>query len=87
MFVFVTFMMRPSGIRWRVPATAVLIDGQGTRVVTVAADGTLHFQPVVLGRDFGSTIDIQEGLKGDEAIVKQPAVSLQERQRVRPITN
>jgi RND family efflux transporter MFP subunit len=87
MFVYVAFMIAPSGTRWRVPATAVLIDTQGTRVGTVAADGRLHFQPVVLGRDFGDSIDIQAGLNGSEAIVKQPTVSLQEGQVVRPITS
>jgi RND family efflux transporter MFP subunit len=87
MFVYVGFTISPAGTRWRVPATAVVVDAQGARVVTVAADGKLHFQPVVLGRDFGDSIDIQEGLNGGEAIVKQPTVSLQEGQVVRPITS
>jgi RND family efflux transporter MFP subunit len=85
MFVYVAFSISPSGTRWRVPATAVVFDEQGTRLVTVGADGKLHFQPVVLGRDFGDAIDVQAGLHGGETIVKQPAVSLQEGQVVRPI--
>jgi RND family efflux transporter MFP subunit len=82
MFVYVAFALGPGGTRWRVPATAVVVDAQGTRVVTVAAGSKLHFQPVVLGRDFGNEIDIQSGLNGGEAIVKQPTVSLQEGQVV-----
>jgi multidrug efflux pump subunit AcrA (membrane-fusion protein) len=85
MFVYVAFVIRPPGTRWRVPATAVVIDDQGTRVVLVAGDGKLHFQPVALGRDFGDTIDVQAGLQGNEAIVKQPTISLEEGQLVRPI--
>ena len=85
MFVYVGFSISPTGTRWRVPATAVVFDAQGTRVVTVGADGKLHFQPVVLGRDFGAAIDVQAGLHGNETIVKQPSVSLQEGQVVRPI--
>jgi RND family efflux transporter MFP subunit len=85
MFVFVVFTIRPHGTRWRVPATAVLVDAQGTRVVTVAGDGALRFQPVVLGRDFGDSIDVQAGLNGGESIVKQPTVALQEGQHVTPI--
>jgi RND family efflux transporter MFP subunit len=57
MFVYVDFAIPPSGTRWRVPASAVIIDAQGTRVLTVAAGNTLHYLPVELGRDFGSTID------------------------------
>src|SRR5262249_5058416 len=85
MFVDVEFSVPPSGTRWRLPATAVLIDSHGTRVVIVGGDGRLHFQPVVLGRDFGATIDVQAGLNGTEAIVKQPTVSLREGQVVHPV--
>jgi multidrug efflux pump subunit AcrA (membrane-fusion protein) len=87
MFVYVGFTIGPSGTRWRVPATAVVFDADGTRVVTVGTGGALHFQPVVLGRDFGDSIDVQAGLRGGEAIVKQPTVSLREGQVVRPIAS
>jgi multidrug efflux pump subunit AcrA (membrane-fusion protein) len=85
MFVYVTFKIAPAGTHWRVPATAVIFNAQGTRVAIVGAGNTLRFQKVVLGRDFGTSIDVQAGLQGDETIVKQPTVSLQEGQRVTPI--
>src|SRR5438093_652655 len=85
MFVYVEFKIAPSGTRWRVPATAVIFNAQGTRVAIVGAGNTLRFQMVVLGRDFGTSIDVQAGLQGHETIVKQPTVSLQEGQRVTPI--
>jgi RND family efflux transporter MFP subunit len=83
MFVYVDFKIAPSGTRWRVPATAVIFDAQGTRIVTVASGNTIRFRNVELGRDFGDAIDIQGGLRGDEMIVAQPTVSLKEGQRVR----
>jgi len=86
MFVYVGFTIGTSGIRWRVPATAVIFDAEGTRVVTVGAGNALHFQPVVLGRDFGDSIDVQAGLGGSETIVRQPTLSLREGQIVRPLT-
>ena len=85
MFVYVAFKIGPSGIHLRVPATAVIADAKGTRVAIVGPGNKLHFQPVVLGRDFGNVIDIQAGLKGDERIVAQPTVSLQDGQVVNPI--
>jgi RND family efflux transporter MFP subunit len=85
MFVYVTLKIAPSGTRWRVPATAVIFDGQGTRVAIVGAGNKLHLQPVVLGRDFGASIDVQAGLDGNESIVVQPTVSLQEGHVVTPI--
>jgi multidrug efflux pump subunit AcrA (membrane-fusion protein) len=85
MFVYVDFEIAPSGTRWRVPATAVVFNAQGTRVAIVDKENKLHFQQVELGRDFGMSIDVQAGLYGNEVIVKQPTVSLQEGQLVRPI--
>src|SRR5439155_8995722 len=75
LFIYVGFAIGPSGSRWRVPATAVIIDAKGTRVATVAAGGKVHFQPVGLGRDFGAAIEIRAGLNGGEAIVAQGAGS------------
>src|SRR6266404_854930 len=87
MFANVAFKIGPAGTRWRVPATAAIFDAQGTRIAIVGPGNTLHFQPVVFGRDLGASIDIQNGLRGDETIVKQPTVSLREGQVVRPLTS
>ena len=87
MFVYVDFRIAPSGTRWRLPATAVIFDAQGTRVATVAQGNTIRFQHVELGRDFGDSIDIQAGLHGNETIVAQPTVSLKEGQVVTPMAS
>lgn len=84
MFVYVDLHIPPAGTRWRVPATSVIFDAEGTRVATVAGD-VIRYRPVELGRDFGEAIDIQAGLHGHETIVLQPSVSLKEGQRVRPM--
>jgi len=85
MFVYVDFKIGPSGTHWRVPATAMMFTAQGTRVAIVGAGNKLHFQDVVIGRDLGTAIDIQAGLHGNEMVVSQPTVSLQEGQVVKPI--
>jgi RND family efflux transporter MFP subunit len=84
MFVYVNFDVTPTGTRWRVPATAVIFDAQGTRLATIGSGNTIRFRSVTLGRDVGAAIDIQAGLEGNETIVTQPTVSLQEGQVVRP---
>ena len=86
-FVYVAFSVGAAGTRWRLPATALMFDASGTRVAVVGADNKLRLQPVVVGRDFGDAIDVQSGLSGDESIVKQPTVSLQNGQAVRPLTS
>src|SRR5207249_4760884 len=42
MFVYANFDVAPMGTRWRIPATAVMFDAQGTRVAVVGADDTVH---------------------------------------------
>jgi multidrug efflux pump subunit AcrA (membrane-fusion protein) len=84
-FVYVDFQIGPAGTHWRIPASALVFNAQGTRVVLVGAGNKLHFQNVVVGRDLGTAIDVQSGLEGNETIVKVPTVSLQEGQTVAPI--
>jgi RND family efflux transporter MFP subunit len=84
-FVYVSFNVAPSGTRWRVPATAVIVNAQGTRVAVIGDGNTIRFRSVTLGRDFGESIDIQAGLQGNEMLVTQPTVSLKEGQVVRPL--
>jgi RND family efflux transporter MFP subunit len=84
-FVYVTFTISPSGKRWRLPATALIFNSAGTQVMLVEPGGKLHLQKVIVGRDFGDTIDIQAGLDGSETVLKQPDVSLQDGQVVTPV--
>ena len=87
MFVNVTLKVAPTGTRWRIPATAAMIDTQGTRVATIGPGNVIRFQPVILGRDFGASIEIQGGLRGNELIVTQPSVALHDGQRVAPLAS
>jgi multidrug efflux pump subunit AcrA (membrane-fusion protein) len=84
-FVYVDFQIGPAGTHWRIPASALVFNAQGTRVILVRAGNKLHFQNVVVGRDLGTAIDVQSGLDGNETVVKLPTVSLQEGQIVNPI--
>jgi RND family efflux transporter MFP subunit len=84
MFVYVGLHVASSEARWHVPATAVIADDRGTRVLTVGPDNKLHYQTVVLGRDYGGSVDIQSGLQGGEQILTQPRVSMLEGQAVHP---
>jgi RND family efflux transporter MFP subunit len=81
-FVYVGFKIAPSGQRWSLPATALIFNADGTQVMLVGPGNKLHLQNVTVGRDFGDTIEIQAGLSGDQTIVEQPDVSLQDGQVV-----
>jgi RND family efflux transporter MFP subunit len=53
-----------------VRAEALLIRAQGPQVAVVRPDGTVHIQPVLLGRDNGESVEVLGGLKeGDQVII------------------
>jgi multidrug efflux pump subunit AcrA (membrane-fusion protein) len=67
------------------PATALITDAKGVRVVTVAADSTIHIVPVVVERDTGTMIEVSTGLTGDERVVKLASAELVEGKSVEAI--
>jgi membrane fusion protein, multidrug efflux system len=58
-----------------VPSTALMFEADGTQLALVK-DGKIRFQPVQVGRDFGSEIEILIGLQGDEQVVSNPGEKL-----------
>ncbi len=60
-----------------IPANALVPGGTETRVATVQA-GKIHYQPIVTGRDFGSQLEVSQGLKGGELLVLNPSENLAE---------
>lgn len=61
-----------------IPATALYSDSQGLRVATVDAKNTIHFAPITIEADTGTTLRIATGLTGDERVVKVAVPSLVE---------
>jgi RND family efflux transporter MFP subunit len=65
-----------------IPSTALVIDKNGTHVVTVASDDTVHFVPVDIGQDMGAQVEISQGLRGGERLVSNPSDLLSNGQKV-----
>lgn len=65
-----------------VPGSALVTRAAGTQVITVRKDGTIHFEKVVVGRDYGSQIEILSGLSSDSQVVTNPTDALREGQKV-----
>jgi RND family efflux transporter MFP subunit len=55
-----------------VSTSALLFEADGPRVAVVDKTGRIKMQPITLGRDYGTQIEITSGLKGDEQIVTNP---------------
>lgn len=69
----------------RIPAEALISDADGTRVASVTEKNTIHFLPVTISRDFGTTLEVADGLKGVERLILNPTDDLKEGATVNPV--
>ena len=65
-----------------VPQSALLIDASGVRVAVVNADGTLHYRPVQIGRDFGNDVEVLSGVETTDVLATGLAANVAEGSRV-----
>lgn len=61
---------------FKLPANVLLFRGDGMHVATVDAQDHIVMKPVTLGRDYGSDIEIVEGLSAGDNVVLSPPDSL-----------
>jgi RND family efflux transporter MFP subunit len=64
-----------------VPSNALLFRSEGLRVVRVK-DGKAELVPVILGRDFGDTVELVSGIQPDDKVVVNPSDSVTNGQKV-----
>jgi len=65
-----------------VPANTLLFRSEGLRVALVDAQNRIHLQPVTIGRDFGSTVELTDGIDARSRLVLSPPDSLYETEPV-----
>jgi RND family efflux transporter MFP subunit len=70
--------VKTAGTRLQVPVNALLFRSEGLRAVTIDANHKTHLAPLSIGRDYGTTLEVLQGLKPDDYIVVNPADSLDE---------
>jgi RND family efflux transporter MFP subunit len=64
-----------------VPADAIISNADGLQVA-VLEDGTAHFRKVTVTRDFGTTVDVSDGIKAGDQVILNPPVDLSDGSRV-----
>lgn len=78
MYATVNFGVQSSEPPVRIPATALIIRAEGPQVAVVTSDQKVHFQKVVIGRDYGNELDIISGLEPGATVIVNIADGLQE---------
>ncbi|GAB1343687.1 efflux RND transporter periplasmic adaptor subunit [Gemmatimonas sp.] len=84
MFAQVAFTVPSAGPSLRIPAIALIVRGEGTLVARVVNDA-VQLVPVTLGRDFGTTLEVLDGVNAGDALVVNPAESLSDGLKVRAV--
>ncbi len=74
----VHLQVKVTGARLQVPANALLFRSEGLRAVVVDANHKAHLRPLTIGRDYGTALEVLQGLNADDWIVLNPADSLDE---------
>jgi membrane fusion protein, multidrug efflux system len=78
----VRFAVPVTTTRISVPVNALLFRAEGPRVAVVGPDNKVHLRAVIIGRDFGTRVEILGGLDANDQIVVNPADSLEDGQPV-----
>lgn len=75
-----------TGAAYKVPANVLLFRGDGMHVATVGGNDHVVLKPVTIGRDYGSDIEIIQGLGAEDNVILSPPDSLTDGVTVR-VTN
>ncbi|MGC9195451.1 MAG: efflux RND transporter periplasmic adaptor subunit [Syntrophobacteraceae bacterium] len=68
--------------RLKVPVNALLFRSEGLRAVVVGGNHRVRLQPLVVGRDYGTSLEVLSGLKPEDWIVLNPPDSIEENEEV-----
>ncbi len=69
---------------YTLPVNTLLFRSEGLRVVVVS-NNKAELQPITIGRDFGSSVEVVAGLNGNENIVINPPDSIESGEEVRVV--
>lgn len=78
----VQFAVPVQTVRITIPVNALLFRAEGPRVAVVGKDNKVHLKQVMIGRDFGTKVEILGGIDAGDEIVVNPADSLEDGQQV-----
>ena len=60
----------------RIPSATIVIDATGTRVIVIDSTNHMHYQVVVLGRDYGTEAEVVSGVKAGDHLVANASENL-----------
>jgi len=81
-YVVVGFVGMQGGPEIEIPGDAVIVRGDKNQVALVR-NGTIHLQPIEVGRDFGASVEVLNGLRPGDLLVTTVGDEVKEGVKVR----
>jgi membrane fusion protein, multidrug efflux system len=85
LYADVHFQVDRSAAPLMVTANALVTRSDGPQVVEVSSDTTAHFSPVKIGRDYGSEVELTDGVSEGATVVINPSDDVIEGARLRVV--
>jgi multidrug efflux system membrane fusion protein len=83
----VHFAVKNAGQRLTIPVNAMLFRSEGAQVAVVGSGDKVQLRPIVIGRDFGVTLEVLDGIGATDQIIINPADSLENGQQVHVVAS
>ena len=78
----VHFAAESAAKRLSLPINALLFRPQGTLAAVVGPDNRIRLQKLTIGRDFGNSVEVLEGLSAEDSVVINPPDALEDGEAV-----
>src|ERR1700682_887523 len=82
----VNFNVKLSGQRLTLPVNALLFRPAGTMAAVAGPDSRLNLKKILIGRDFGSSVEVLDGITQEDNVVINPPDALEQGQQVKVST-
>jgi multidrug efflux pump subunit AcrA (membrane-fusion protein) len=79
----VNFDVKVTGQRLSLPVNALLFRPDGTMAAVVGPDNRINLKKLTIGRDYGNTLEVLEGIDPTDQIVINPPDALEQGELVR----
>jgi multidrug efflux pump subunit AcrA (membrane-fusion protein) len=83
----VHFDVPVKGSRLSVPSSAMLFRSEGPSIAVVGPGDRVELRPIMIGRDFGTSLEILQGVRVKDRVVQNPPDSLENGQLVRVVAD
>lgn len=78
LFANVVFTLNPTADYFIIPTKSLIIINDGPRVALLDSDNIVRIIPVEIGRDWGKTIEITNGIKENDRVITNPSYQIKE---------